>query len=65
MMNALRLTEGIPAALLGERTGLPLAAITKSALAARREGLLDTESGLLRPTARGQRFLNQLLQHFL
>ncbi|MBK6905837.1 MAG: oxygen-independent coproporphyrinogen III oxidase-like protein [Rhodocyclaceae bacterium] len=65
MMNALRLTEGVPAALLTERTGLPLATITKSALAARRDGLLDTDAGLLRPTAQGRRFLNRLLHYFL
>ncbi len=35
MMNALRLTDGVPLALFSERTGLPLAAIEKSALAGR------------------------------
>ena len=45
MMNALRLTEGFPPRLFAERTGLPLAAIEKSALAARREGLLETVDG--------------------
>ncbi|HEY8331749.1 MAG TPA: hypothetical protein VIO83_10535, partial [Pseudomonas sp.] len=28
-------------------------------------GLLDADPQLLRPTARGQLFLNDLLQHFL
>ena len=69
MMNALRLTAGVPQALFVERTGLPLAAIEKSALAAvsnaRRAGLLDTADGYLRPTAQGRRFLNRLLAEFI
>jgi putative oxygen-independent coproporphyrinogen III oxidase len=65
MMNALRLNEGFPLRLFTERTGLPLAAIEKSALAARREGLLETLGDTLRPTPQGQRFLNRLLGRFL
>ena len=65
MMNALRLTGGFPLRLFTERTGLPLAAIEKSALAARREGLLEIVEDTLRPTRQGQRFLNQLLARFL
>lgn len=65
MMNALRLSEGVPLALFGERTGLPLAGIEKSALAARRKGLLETTEGRLRPTALGRRHLNALLREFL
>jgi coproporphyrinogen III oxidase-like Fe-S oxidoreductase len=45
MMNALRLNDGFPPALFTERTGLPLSAIEKSALAARRDGLLETVDG--------------------
>jgi oxygen-independent coproporphyrinogen-3 oxidase len=65
MMNALRLNQGFPLRLFTERTGLPLATIEKSALAARREGLLETVEDTLRPTQKGQRFLNQLLARFL
>ncbi len=65
MMNALRLNEGFPPRLFTERTGLPLAAIEESVLAARREGLLETADGHIRPTARGRRFLNRLLAGFL
>lgn len=65
MMNALRLTNGFPLRLLTERTGLPLTTIEKSALAARRDGLLETVEDTLRPTQQGQRFLNQLLARFL
>ncbi len=65
MMNALRLNEGFPLGLFTERTGLPLAAIEKTALAARRAGLLESAQGYLRPTALGRRFLNRLLSLFL
>ncbi|MCF8149499.1 MAG: radical SAM family heme chaperone HemW [Sulfuritalea sp.] len=65
MMNALRLNEGFPLGLFAERTGLPLAVIEKSVLAARRDGLLETVDGHLRPTVQGRRFLNQLLGRFL
>ena len=65
MMNALRLNEGFPPRLFTERTGLPLAVIEESALAARREGLLETVDGHIRPTPRGRRFLNRLLAGFL
>jgi oxygen-independent coproporphyrinogen-3 oxidase len=65
MMNALRLAEGVPLDWFAGRTGLPLAAVEKSALAARREGLLEVTAGRLRPTPLGRRFLNRLLGHFL
>jgi oxygen-independent coproporphyrinogen-3 oxidase len=65
MMNALRLNEGFPLTLFSERTGLPLAAIEQSALAARRDGLLESADGRLRPTLQGRRFLNRLLALFL
>ena len=65
MMNALRLTGGVPAALYEQRTGLPLASSGEACSAARAAGLLDADPQLLRPTARGQLFLNDLLQHFL
>ncbi len=65
MMNALRLTGGVPRTLFAERTGLSLATIEKSALASRQAGLLAIDAGALRPTQTGQRFLNQLLGYFL
>jgi len=65
MMNALRLNDGFPATLFAERTGLPLAAIEASLLAARRDGLLETAGGVIRPTPLGRRFLNRLLAGFL
>lgn len=65
MMNALRLVEGVPLSLFAERTGLPLSAIEKSALAARRDGLLEIGADRLEPTPLGRRFLNRLIGLFL
>lgn len=65
MMNALRLTEGFPAALFSERTGLPLSRLQAPLLAAQRADLLEVTTEHMRPTLRGQRYLNQLLQLFL
>lgn len=65
MMNALRLTEGVPAKLFAARTGVPIEAITDELALARERGLLDTADGKLRPTLQGRRFLNELLQGFL
>jgi oxygen-independent coproporphyrinogen-3 oxidase len=65
MMNALRLTDGVPLSLFSERTGLPLEAIQKSALAGRHQGLMELTKERLRPTALGRRFLNRLIGLFL
>ena len=65
MMNALRLNEGVPATLFEERTGLPLIVCAAALERARARGLLEDERARLRPTLRGQRFLNDLLELFL
>jgi len=65
MMNALRLTDGVPLTWFGERTGLSLVTIEKSALAGQQQGLLEVADGRLRPTALGRRFLNRLIGLFL
>jgi len=65
MMNALRLTDGVPLGYFSDRTGLPLTAIEKSALAGRRDGLLEVVADRLRPTPLGRRFLNRLIARFL
>ena len=65
MMNVLRLVDGVPAALYPQRTGQPLAAIADTCAAARDAGLLADDPQHLRPSERGQLFLNDLLQHFL
>jgi putative oxygen-independent coproporphyrinogen III oxidase len=50
MLNALRLTEGVPSAMFAERTGLPISVAA---------------SAVLRPTPLGRRFLNDLQSLFL
>jgi len=65
LMNALRLVEGVPAALFGQRTGLPLAALEPALSRARERGLLETDPARLQPTERGLRFLNDVLQGFM
>ncbi len=65
MLNALRLTEGVPVALFRERTGLGIASIEAALAKAEGLGLLERDWKTLRPTLRGQRFLNELLELFL
>jgi putative oxygen-independent coproporphyrinogen III oxidase len=65
MMNALRLTEGFPTALFPARTGLSLTAALPVLEEAQRRGLIERDALYIRPTAMGQRFLNELLQLFL
>lgn len=65
MMNALRLNEGVPAALFEERSGQPLIVCATALERARARGLLEAEPARLRPTLQGQRFLNDLLELFL
>lgn len=65
MMNALRLTEGFPITLFPARTGLPLSVVQSPLREAEAAGLLMRDLSHIRPTALGQRFLNDLLQLFL
>jgi putative oxygen-independent coproporphyrinogen III oxidase len=65
MLNALRLVDGFPAELFQARTGLPITAIQSRLEEAERSGLLKRDWERIRPTERGQRFLNELLALFL
>jgi oxygen-independent coproporphyrinogen-3 oxidase len=65
MMNALRLREGFELATFTERTGLPLNTVARELEEAERRGLLERDHQRARPTERGRRFLNDLLQIFL
>ena len=65
MMNALRLNEGVDAAIFEERTGLPLIVCASALAQARAQGLLEHDMKKLKPTLQGQRFLNNLLEMFL
>lgn len=65
LMNVLRLTEGAPAELFSQRTGLPLQQLELARREAERQGLLQADPARLVATAKGQLFLNDLLQLFL
>jgi oxygen-independent coproporphyrinogen-3 oxidase len=65
MMNALRLTDGVPVASFTDRTGVPSAALQEPLAAAEAKGLIERDHQRIRPTPLGQRFLNDLLQIFL
>ena len=64
LLNALRLRDGVPAALFEQRTGLSLETVAGPLAAARALGLLADDPARLRPTQRGFDFLNDLLALF-
>jgi len=65
MLNALRLTAGVPAAMFAERTGYPLSIVRDALAAAEARGLLECDPRVIRPTALGRRFQNDLQTLFL
>lgn len=65
MMNALRLNDGVEASLFSERTGLPISVVEQPLRQAEQRGLVEWTMERIRPTERGRRFLNDLLQLFL
>ena len=65
MLNALRLVEGFAAELFEKRTGLPLLTVSRELDAAEADGLLERDIAIIRPSLKGQRFLNELLERFL
>ena len=65
MLNALRLVEGFPATLFQERTGLALDVVEPQLAAAEAAGLVERDPTRIAPSARGRRFLNDLLEAFL
>lgn len=65
MLNALRLREGVPAALFAARTGLALACVAPQLAALRAEGLLVADESRLACTPVGLNYLNSVLQNFL
>ena len=65
MLNALRLVEGFPITLFTQRTGLPIAVIEPQLAIAEAHGLIERDHATIRPSRRGARFLNELLETFL
>jgi len=65
MMNALRLTNGVPLSLFQQRTGLNLQTLHSAIKKAQSKGLLFVQDNNIQPTPLGQLFLNDLLEIFL
>jgi len=65
MLNALRLLEGFPLALFQARTGLAIGSIEPALALAEQKGLIERDWQHIRPSERGRRFLNELVELFL
>lgn len=65
MLNALRLTDGFPTPLFYQHTGVPLSHIEKQLKQAVALDLLSWDIHHIRPTEKGQRYLNTLIELFL
>jgi putative oxygen-independent coproporphyrinogen III oxidase len=65
LMNALRLSEGFNPAHFEARTAQSFACILPGLRAAEAENLLEVGVDRIKPTLRGRRFLNVLLERFL
>ena len=65
MLNALRLTDGVPTVLFSQRTGVPLERISNILIVAQARGLLEKDPHHIRPTEFGRKFLNDLVEMFL
>lgn len=65
MLNTLRLNKPIPIKLFTERTSFTIDAITNSLNQAQKQGFLKWNSKAITTTAKGKRFLNQLLLLFV
>jgi len=65
MLGALRLNQGVPAALFTQRCGLDIKALDKPRQKAQQLGLLQTNNDQLVATDKGRLFLNDLLQLFM
>ncbi|HXX85614.1 MAG TPA: radical SAM family heme chaperone HemW [Casimicrobiaceae bacterium] len=65
MLNAMRLSDGVPVSLFAERSGFPLTLIERQLEQAERRGLIERDHRHIKPTALGRRFLNDLQALFL
>ena len=65
MLNALRLTEGFPTPLFYQHAGLPISHIDKALQQAEQLELITWDIHRIRPTEKGQRYLNSLIELFL
>ncbi len=65
MLNVLRLTDGFPVYLFGERTGTSITEIESTLKQAESKGLIVRDHQTIKPTELGRRFLTDLQEMFL
>lgn len=65
MLNAMRLLDGLPTPLFQQHTGVPISTIKKPLQQAEELGLVEHNITRLRPTKKGQLYLNSLIELFL
>lgn len=65
LMNTLRLTQGFDLKLFEQRTFLDAKQLTTGLNKAKSMGLIDMINNTIKPTSRGQAYLNNLLEMFL
>ncbi len=65
MLNVLRLQEGFTAAQFEPATGLGFEVVQKQVESLQNKALLSDEGIVIRPTEKGQQFLNSVLEEFL
>lgn len=65
MLNALRLCDGFPTALLTAHTGGGTPRLRRALAAAAEQGLIEHTPQHIRPSEKGQRYLNDLVALFL
>ena len=65
MLNALRLVDGFALTQFEARTGLDRSVIADALDAAVRQGWLERDGELVRPTELGRRFTNDVVSLFL
>ena len=64
LLNGLRLVDGVPEDYFHQRTGLPLNALEPQWSELMQKGLVQLDQGVIKTTALGQRFLNNVLEAY-
>jgi len=65
MLNAMRLLDGVATPLFQQHTGVPISSIKEPLQQAEELGLVEHDIHRIRPTNKGQRYLNSLIELFL
>ena len=65
MLNAMRLLDGVPTPLFQQHTGVPISTIKQAMQKAEQLELLEHTIAKIRPTEKGQRYLNSLIELFI